>query len=113
MGTIYPRGQKLWIGYKDTQGEWKYAPTPYRIGEELLDTNPCVLKRGELPKKIDKDPTWRQGAIFTKNEVEAAISDDRIPMDRRVLYALLLLAGLRFGEAAALRWRSYQSTIRP
>ena len=34
MGTIYPRGQKLWLGYKDTTGTWKYAPTPYRVGEE-------------------------------------------------------------------------------
>ncbi len=230
MGTIYPRGQKLWIGYKDTRGEWKYAPTPYRLGEEkqarkvldtiearveaeiafgvrdegeltvgrykdkwlerrrarglsdvktdagrlchltpefwalplakvrprhvraeilrlkencgsgpdqmaprsvrhiygtlhtmfrdavadeLIDTNPCVVPTGELPKKIDKDPTWRRSAIFTKNEVEAAISDERIPMDRRVVYALLFLAGLRFGEAAALRWRSYEATVRP
>src|SRR6266542_3773450 len=197
MGTLYPRGQKLWIGYKDTRGEWKYAPTPYRLGEErparkvldtiearveaeiafgvrkegeltveryqnkwlearrerglsdmktdrgrlvhlspeflatplakvrprhvrddirrlkakcgpdpdqmaprtvrhiygtlhtmladavgdeLIDTNPCLLKRGDLPKKVDKDPTWRSGAVFSKSEVEALISDDRIPV---------------------------------
>jgi hypothetical protein len=24
--------------------------------DELGDTNPCVLKRGDLPTKIDKDP---------------------------------------------------------
>jgi integrase len=83
------------------------------IADELLDTNPCVLKRGELPKKIDKNPLWRPGAVFTKQEVEAAISDERIPLDRRVVYALLFLGGLRFGEAAALRWRSYQDDARP
>ncbi len=83
------------------------------VADELIDTNPCVLKRGELPKKIDKDPTWRSGAVFTKNEVEALISDERIPLERRMVYALLFLAGLRFGEASALRWRSYQSHLRP
>jgi integrase len=33
------------------------------------------------------------------------ISDARIPFDRRIVYAFGLLAGLRPGEGAALRWR--------
>lgn len=81
--------------------------------DELIDNNPCVLKRGELPGKVDRDPTWRAGAVFTRGEVEQIISDDLVPLDRRVLYALLLLGGLRFGEAAALRWRSYDPTVEP
>lgn len=81
--------------------------------EELIESNPCVLKRGDLPKKIDKDPTWRPGAVFAREEVEALISSDKIPEDRRVLYSVLLLAGLRFGEAAALKWSSYDATVSP
>lgn len=83
------------------------------VVDELIEMNPCVLKRQDLPKLIDKDPTWRAGAIFTRAELEQIISDDRIPPDRRVLWAVLGLAGLRFGEAAALRWRAYDATLEP
>lgn len=83
------------------------------VAEELIETNPCVLKRGELPKKRDKDPEWRAGAVFSREEVERTISDDRIPDDRRVLDALFFLAGLRFGESAALRFRDYDATMKP
>jgi integrase len=83
------------------------------VVDELITANPCILKRGELPKLIDKDPTWRAGAVFTRGELEQLISDERIPPDRRVLYALLGIAGLRFGEAAALRWRCYDTTLEP
>ncbi len=81
--------------------------------DELIEVNPCILKRGDLPKLTDKDPTWRAGAVFTRGELEQLISSDELPPDRRVLYALLGLAGLRFGEAAALRWRAYDATLEP
>jgi integrase len=83
------------------------------VVDELILANPCILKRGELPKRIDKDPTWRAGAVLTRGELEQLISDERLPPDRRVLYALLGLSGLRFGEASALRWRSYDTTLEP
>lgn len=41
------------------------------------------------------------------------ISDRHIPLDRRVTYAFGLLAGLRPGEASALRWRNYDPTCEP
>lgn len=83
------------------------------VVDELISANPCILKRGELPKRIDKDPRWRSGAVFTRSEVEQLLSDNRLPPDRRLLYALLALAGLRFGEASALRWQSYDTTLEP
>jgi len=83
------------------------------IAEELLDASPCVLTKGVLPKKVDKDPTWRAQAIFTREEVERLISDSRIPEDRRVLYALESLAGLRHGEAAGLCWSQYDEKAEP
>jgi hypothetical protein len=55
---------------------------------------------------MDKDHTWRASAVFQRGELQQLITDVR-------LYALLALAGLRFGEAAALRWRSYESTTEP
>src|SRR5262245_54164824 len=38
------------------------------VVDELIALNPCALKRGELPAKIDKDPTWRSGAVFAREE---------------------------------------------
>ncbi len=83
------------------------------VAEELLEANPCVLRPGDLPARVDADPEWRDTAVFTHAEIEALISDERIPEDRRVVYALLFFTGPRFGEAAALRWRSYQADVEP
>lgn len=81
--------------------------------DERIAANPCELPRGMLPDKRDADPAWRSSAVFTRGEVEALISDERIPEDRRVLYALLVLTGCRWGEAASLRWRDYDPEAAP
>ena len=62
------------------------AATLFRtaVAEELIEATPCVLQRGFLPKKVDKDPTWRVTAIYTREEIEKWISDRRIAEDRRV-----------------------------
>ena len=83
------------------------------LADELVDSTPCILARGILPKKVDKDPAWRAQAIYTREEVERLISDSQIPEDRRVLYALKGVAGLRHGEAAGLRWRHYDTSLAP
>jgi len=70
-----------------------------------IKQTPCTLTDAHLGDVSDKDPEWRQGAVFDRDEAEQLISDPRIPLDRRVVYAFGLLAGLRIGEAAALRWR--------
>jgi integrase len=81
--------------------------------EEKVLANPVKVKRGELPAKLDADPEWRSQATYTVAEVERLISDPDIPVERRVLYALKALAGLRHGEAAALRWRHYDAAAEP
>jgi integrase len=81
--------------------------------DELIEDNPCMLHRGELPEKTDKDPEWRASATYTAREVEQLISDARIPVERRVQYALKAIAGLRHGEVAGLRWRHYDPTLEP
>jgi len=83
------------------------------VGDELLMTNPCKLKRKQLPKNRDADPEWRGLATYTVNEVERLFSDPLVPVDRRVQYALKALAALRHGEVAALRWRHYDPTREP
>jgi len=81
--------------------------------DELIESNPCVLHRGELPPKVDKDPEWRTSATYTAREVEQLISDARIPVERRVQYALKAISGLRHGEVAGVRWRHYDPTLEP
>jgi integrase len=80
---------------------------------DLIEQSPCVLDERQLGPVTDKDPEWRNTAIFTHDEVETIISDARIPSDRQMVYGLELLAGVRPGEAAALRWRHYDPTVRP
>jgi integrase len=83
------------------------------VADEVIENTPCVIRKGILPKKTDKDPSWRHTVIYTREELERMISDARIPHDRRVLYGLKGLAGLRHGEAATLTWRQYDDTLEP
>ncbi|HEY6038082.1 MAG TPA: hypothetical protein VIV58_27565 [Kofleriaceae bacterium] len=81
--------------------------------EEVIETNPCMLKRDDLPAKMDKDPEWRSAATYTRAEVRALITDECVPAVRRIQYALKALAGLRHGEVAGLRWRHHDATAEP
>lgn len=81
--------------------------------EGLIDFDPCKLTKHQLGPKVDADPEWRPTALFTLVELELLISDERVPMDRRVLYALEGIAGLRHGEAAGLLWRNVQAELDP
>lgn len=75
------------------------------VADEIIERNPCVLKRSDMPKKKDRDPEWRPTAVFERGEVELLISSEAVPEERRLLYALLFLTGMRLGEAAGLRFR--------
>lgn len=78
-----------------------------------IATSPCILDERQLGPIVDADPEWRDGAVFTKEEAEHLLAEPRIPLDRRMVYAFGLLAGLRPGEAAALRWRHYDANREP
>jgi len=79
--------------------------------EDVIAATPCVLSPGTLPAARDADPAWRMTALFTALEVETLISSPRVPPDRRVMYGLMGLAGLRFGEAAGRRWRDIDAAL--
>jgi integrase len=81
--------------------------------EGVVEQTPCILTNAQLGPLVDKDPEWRDGSQFTREEAETLVSDERIPLDRRVYYAFMLLAGMRPGEIAALRWRHFDSTVQP
>lgn len=81
--------------------------------DEKIAASPCILRGRHLPQARDSDPEWRDTAIFELAEVALLVRDERIPEDRRVLYALEFLGCTRFGEASAIRWRSYEPGIKP
>jgi integrase len=81
--------------------------------DEHIAATPVVVERGVLPKNVDNVLSWRSTAIFSRRELVALLTDSRIALYRRVLYALQGLAGLRHGEAAGLQWADYDTTSRP
>jgi integrase len=81
--------------------------------DELVTANPVIVKPGVLPKKRDKDPTWRSLATYTTTEVMQLITDPRIPVERRVRYAFKAIAGMRHGEVAALAIQQIDFTASP
>jgi len=104
------------LGARTVRNIWGALSSMFEdaVDSEVISANPCKLKRGSLPKRSDKDATWRSTAIFTRREVEQIVIDDRIPWDRRMFYAACFFAGgARFGEAAARRWRDYDPELRP
>lgn len=80
---------------------------------DLIDASPCVLTKYQLGENVDKDPEWRATALFSRDELERLISDPRVPLDRRLHYALEGIAALRLGEAVGLRWRHYDAAKEP
>ena len=77
------------------------------VAYEVLDKTPCRLMRNDLPKNIDRDPQWREGAVFTREEIIQLLFDRRIARLHRTMYGLLALTGARAGEVVALTWRAY------
>lgn len=80
--------------------------------DEIVTENPVKYEKGVLPKKLDKDPSWRRQAIYTRAEVEQMLSDERIPIDRRVLYALKFFTG-RHSEVSGLTWEQWDPATKP
>lgn len=84
------------------------------VCEELIERNPCdLLRRGELPKKVDADPEWRDGARFSAVEIATLLECEDIPLLDRAVAGLEALAGLRIGEVSGLCWRHILTDLEP
>lgn len=81
--------------------------------DELVTANPVIVRRGELPQKQDADPEWRSQATYTVGEVTLLMTSPLVPLERRVMYALKALTGMRHGEAAALCFRHIDESATP
>jgi integrase len=81
--------------------------------DEVIEASPVVVAKGVLPKNVDKDPSWRAGAIYDRDELVRLVSDPLVPPDRRILNAIKGLTGIRHGEAAGLRWCNRFAEAKP
>jgi len=76
------------------------------VRQHLIPENPCTWEDNDLPELEANARVMQDG--FTGAQVTQLISDPRIPEDRRMLYALELLTGMRTGEAAARTWADWE-----
>ncbi len=84
------------------------------VDRELIAVNPCAWRpKRDLPAKRDKVAGKRNHSGFAGWEVWHLLLDERVPQDRRVMYALDFLTGMRPGEVAARRWRDLDTTTTP
>jgi integrase len=74
---------------------------------------PLTARRGHLPPPVDKDPAWRETAVFDRDELAAILSCDPIPAQFRVMYATYFMCGSRATELLPLKPRDYDRTRKP
>lgn len=79
----------------------------------VIENTPCILTAAHLGPKIDGDPDWRALAHYSRSELVALVSDPRIDLDRRVLWALMGIGGLRPGEAFGLAIHRIDWSVAP
>lgn len=104
--TMAPKS--VWNAYSSVSAFFRDAAL-----SEFITASPCILTKRQLGSKEPADPEFRASAVFSRGELEVLISDERVPMDRRVLYALEGIAGLRHGEVAGLRFRNCATPAEP
>jgi integrase len=75
------------------------------VREELIRKHGCTLERGELPSA--KSGYRHRRGVYSAHEILTLTTSFRVERSDQVLYAILGLGGLRFGEAAALRWSDW------
>lgn len=93
----------VWNAYTATRSLFNEA-----VKQGVLTHSPCVLGEQELGKMVDKDPEWRESAIFGRDELASLMFDPRVPPDRRIYYAITYMGGRRLGETSGLRVRQVE-----
>jgi integrase len=68
-----------------------------------------TLPAGIVPGKSRKSDDAR----FSLGEVATLIGDERIPIERRVMYAIKALTGARHGEVIGAKWTAIDWTAQP
>jgi integrase len=78
------------------------------VSAQMIAYNPVRLPRGTLAPLKARDEMEEARQVLTLEEIRLLLFDVRIPFERRLLYAIILLTGARFGEAVASTWDRYQ-----
>lgn len=73
------------------------------VADRLIAVNPASAER--IGKKALPRAGRNRQSPGPRDHALQLMEDERIPLDRRVLYALQYLTGMRIGEAVARRWR--------
>lgn len=93
---------------------WLSSVCEHAIKSGALEVNPVrLLPRGTLPNAAPRD-RWRASLeVLQLHQVCALMTSPKIPFHRRLLWSLLLLTGMRIGEASALKWNAYSNRETP
>lgn len=80
---------------------------------DLVDVSPCVWDAADLPHRDERRDVDRLEGGLDAEHVAALLTNRKVPEERRMLYALELLTGMRTGEAAIRRWRDWRPDEKP
>ncbi len=80
------------------------------VRRHVLERSPCIWEDTDLPELEANSRVV--GAGFELEDVRSLVYDPRVPEDRRVLYAIEFLTGMRTGEAAARTWADWEPVYR-
>lgn len=106
-GTLAPRSVRLYAEVV------RRAIDAARAAGHLAGDPWEHLPTGVIPASHDKVPGARRGWRYATDEVAALMSDPRIPLERRTLYAVAFATGARVSEVIAVRWREWERHARP
>lgn len=84
--------------------------------DELIPFAPTPLtaRRDHLPPPVDRDPEWRESAVFVGDDVRTIAACVEIPIARRVFYLTAAMTGARsFSELALVHVRDYARAMEP
>jgi hypothetical protein len=76
------------------------------VRRHIIERSPCIWEDTDLPELEANARVM--GCGFEGVDVQRLVYDTRIPEDRRVLYSLEFLTGMRTGEAAARTWADWE-----
>lgn len=98
------------IAQKTVQNVWGAVRTMLRDAriDGLIPSDVCTLPRGVLRKA----PRNKRKA-YPLDVMRALMTDRRLPQHYRVLWSMLLLTGMREGEACGRRWRDWDRNATP
>jgi len=84
-----------------------------KLADLFLGEDPCILPPSAFGIEHEKDPEWRSKAIFARAELVTLITNENIPLNRRVFYAVQGIGMGRLGEPSALLVRNIDLDRKP